>query len=56
MTRMRPTRRRKALRSGDPEINVGAFYRDMLTGRYPAIPAPTVRDIEEWARGVRRYR
>ncbi|AWT52584.1 hypothetical protein D806_016000 [Mycolicibacterium smegmatis MKD8] len=45
---MRPTKRRNP--ATGPRLDVAGFYRDMLTGRYPAVSAPTYRDVEEWSR------
>ncbi|QZH60493.1 hypothetical protein K1X22_01285 [Mycolicibacterium farcinogenes] len=51
---MRPTRRRSRQRTeGLNGPSVADFYRALLTGEYPAIAAPTYRDYEEYARGIR---
>lgn len=49
---MRQTKRRNP-RSSEIDLDVATFFREMLTGKYRAISAPTYRDIEEWARARR---
>lgn len=46
---MRQTKRRNP-NSRQTGPDVAGFFREMLTGKYPAIPAPSHRDVEEWSR------